>query len=86
MKQKSNSKASMECVCEILNIGVSSVSTDMNVRELLSQFPMCTEQELLDYKLRFQMLDLNADGLLDENEMLGVDVHYELVKQRMLLL
>ncbi|XP_065842656.1 uncharacterized protein [Oscarella lobularis] len=39
-----------------------------DVTELKQMFPLWSEEEISDLKLRFQMLDLNSDGLLDERE------------------
>ena len=43
-----------------------------DVTELKQMFPLWSEEEISDLKLRFQMLDLNSDGLLDEREMLEI--------------
>jgi Ca2+-binding EF-hand superfamily protein len=48
---------------------MSSCTIDINTKELFKEFPVWSQQELHDLKLRFQVLDINADGLLDEHEM-----------------
>eukprot|EP00118_Oscarella_pearsei_P001565 m.312004 g.312004 ORF g.312004 m.312004 type:complete len:196 (+) comp196175_c0_seq1:138-725(+) len=41
---------------------------NMDLKEIRNMFPQWDDEEIHDLKTRFQMLDLNADGLLDENE------------------